>query len=74
MAVTSQAAAPRYCRAKATGEAVRHLCLNMGWPRASLYRHVKAAAEAVAEGLNRDRALPLGPTLGPDASPTAPSA
>lgn len=43
-----------YCRAKAADVTIAELCLGEGWARASLYRHVKAAAEDVAEGLNRD--------------------
>lgn len=44
-----------YCRAKAADVSIAELCLGEGWARRSLYRHVKAAADTVAEGLNRDR-------------------
>lgn len=47
-----------YCRAKASDVSIAELCLGEGWARASLYRHVKAAADVVAEGLNRDRQPP----------------
>lgn len=57
-------------RAKGTGEAVRHLCLNARWARSSLYRHVRQAAAEVAAGLNPDRALALGPRSGPSSFPS----
>jgi hypothetical protein len=47
-----------YARARARGIAVTQLCREEGWPRATLYRRVRAAAEAVAQGLNRDRRPP----------------
>jgi hypothetical protein len=47
-----------YARARARGIAVARLCREEGWPRATFYRHVRAAAGAVAQGLNRDRRPP----------------
>ena len=44
-----------YARTRAAGGAIAHLCLEHGWSRATLYRQIRAAAEVVAAGLNRDR-------------------
>jgi hypothetical protein len=43
-----------WARARAAGQSLAELCLELGWNRRRLYRRRDAAAAAVARGLNQD--------------------